>query len=324
MKDNYGRSIRYMRISVTDRCNLRCRYCMPPEGIEHKKSHQDVLSYENMVKIVRAGADLGIEKIRLTGGEPLSRKGIVEFVDEIKHIEGIKEISMTTNGVLLPRYIDDLVRVGVDRFNISMDTLKPDRFKTITGFDEFAEVGKAIEMILMRKILPLKVNTVLIKGFNDDEVENMIDLTKKYPIELRFIELMPIGEASGWTSDKFLSLNYVKSILQAKSFNQFIYDDISSPAHYYSHPDYKGKIGLIEPITCQFCSNCNRIRMTADGKLKPCLHTNEEIDLKPYLDQGNEAIKKVIERSILSKPEKHHIGQISFEPIKRGMNRIGG
>lgn len=321
MVDNHGRRINYLRVSVTDRCNLRCVYCMPESGIT-SKGHGSILRNEEIISIVEAAASLGITKIRITGGEPLVRKGIVELVGDIANINGITEVAMTTNGILLPYYIDDLKKAGLKRVNISLDSLNADKFKEITRKGDLEKVLKGIDMALDLGMKPVKLNTVLIGGFNVDEIESFVNLTMTKEIDVRFIELMPIGEASLWAKERFVSNSLV--LEKVKELQPIEIDDISSPATYYKLPNSKGKVGLISPISCQFCSNCNRIRLTADGKIKPCLHSEDEIDILEVVRLFPETIKTEIEKTIFRKPESHLLENDEVVVKSRNMNQIGG
>ncbi|MCT4632506.1 MAG: GTP 3',8-cyclase MoaA [Firmicutes bacterium] len=319
MMDKYGRKINYLRISITDRCNYRCRYCMPEDGV-CKKEHQDILRFEDIIKVVSHGAAMGISKIRLTGGEPLIRKGVVDLVRQIKSIDGIKEVAMTTNGSLLPRFAKELKEAGLDRVNVSLDSLNADKFKDITRGADLKEVLDGIKLCQDLGMSPIKINVVLIGGFNDDEIVDFVSLTKDQDIDVRFIELMPIGEASQWSKGHFIP--NTKVLEMVPELNEVEAQDISSPAKYYKLDGAKGTVGLINPISCTFCSNCNRIRLTSDGKLKPCLHSDDEIDLKDYIENNN--LDQAIQASIETKPKEHHINDEEFKPIKRNMNQVGG
>ncbi|MBI9013750.1 MAG: GTP 3',8-cyclase MoaA [Clostridiales bacterium] len=319
MIDKYNRTIDYMRLSVTDRCNLRCKYCMPESGVS-KKLHREILRHEELVEIVKAGAQVGIKKIRLTGGEPLIRKNIVELVKEISNVEGINEVTMTTNGLLLKNYLNDLKEAGLTRINLSLDTLKSDRYKSITRGGNIEDVLSCIPLILAAGLSPLKINVVLIGGFNEDEISDFVELTRHQNIEVRFIELMPIGEASRWTNDKFVSNQKVLEVVELIKIDK---THPSSPAEYYKLKDGVGKVGLINPISCSFCVDCNRIRVTSDGKVKPCLHSDQEIELMKAL-RNHEDIVKILRVAITSKPKEHLINDKEYKPITRDMNRIGG
>ncbi len=318
MKDSYGREINYLRISLTDRCNLRCIYCMPEKGIE-KVSHEDILTLEEVYEITEAFVELGINKIRFTGGEPLTRKGIVSLIQKVSKLSGVKDLAMTTNGLLLEKFSASLKEAGLNRVNISLDTLKEEKYAYITRGGKLEEILKGIEEARKVGLTPIKINTVLIGGFNDDEIIDFVELTEKEEIDVRFIELMPVGEAAPWAKEKFVSnsivLDKVKELAPVKR------EDNSSPAVYYKLPSGKGRVGLINPITCKFCENCNRIRLTSQGKLKLCLHSNKEIDIKEAL-RNEEDIKKLITKSILEKEESHKLEEGKY--INRNMNQIGG
>lgn len=320
MKDSYNRKVNYMRISITDLCNLRCMYCMPEEGI-CKKEHKDILSFEEMIDIVKVAVTLGIDKIRITGGEPLVKKGIVDFVAAISQIDGIKDIAMTTNGILLKKYIGDLKKAGLKRFNISIDSLDPKKYKEITRGGDIQQVLEGIGEAIKLGMTPVKINTVVIGGYNEDEIKDFAKLTMDNNIEVRFIELMPVGQASNWAKDKFISNAAIKERIGDLIE---LSHELSSPAQYYKLPGSKGKIGFINPISNHFCLECNRIRLTCDGKLKPCLHSNQEIDILNIARNNPEALKDVLEASILAKPQKHHLTSEEYQPGERNMSQIGG
>lgn len=318
MKDSYGRNINYLRISVTDLCNLRCKYCMPEKGI-NKTCHDDILRIEEIVEVAENCASLGIDKIRITGGEPLVRKGILTLVEKLSSIKGVKDLAMTTNGTLLKKYAKDLKKAGLNRVNISLDTLNPSKYSKITKNGNLKDVLEGMEEAKKAKLTPIKLNVVLIKDFNEDEIIDFVNLTKEQDIDVRFIELMPIGKLKFWSLNKYLSNDMVlKKVPELMSEES---KDISSPAKYYKLPEGKGSVGLINPISCKFCSNCNRIRLTADGNLKSCLHSNEEVDLKTLLRNG-QSIKEVLCDILKNKPKEHNLEEGSY--IKREMTAIGG
>ena len=319
MVDRYGRSIEYLRVSVTDRCNLRCIYCMPEEGIKDKKCHSDIMTLEEIYQVVEACVGLGIKKVRITGGEPLTRFGITSLVKKISKLDKIKDIAMTTNGILLKKYAKELKESGLNRVNISLDTMKPEKYKKITRFGSINDVFEGMEEAKKVGLLPLKMNIVLIGGFNDDEIGDFVELTRNEDIQVRFIELMPIGQAADWARENFIPNTTV--LERFKELKPAPGGDKSSPAEYYMLPRGKGKVGLINPISHQFCSNCNRLRLTADGKIKPCLHSNQEIDVLQTIRKGQN-VKGLIESAILQKPSEHHLN--SGEAIDRDMIRIGG
>ena len=313
MKDRFGRDITYLRISVTDLCNLRCKYCMPESGVE-SLCHSDILSLEEIVEIVKVAAKNGITKIRLTGGEPLVRHGFVHLCKEISKIEQIEDIAITTNGVHLKNMADDLFENKVKRINFSLDTLVKEKYNDITRRNDFDKTMESL-FYAIEKGFKVKLNVVLIGGFNDDEIENFIKLANDYDLEVRFIELMQIGETANWSKDKFVSNKIVLEKVPKLEF-----DGVSGVAKIYKIKGQKGKIGLISPISCSFCSDCNRIRLTSDGKLKPCLHSKDEINLKGL---SGEELEEVFKRGIFDKPEKHHLEEGKSESA-RDMNKIGG
>lgn len=320
MVDQFDRSIHYLRLSVTDLCNLKCQYCMPEEGID-KKAHQEILRIEEYLRLVEEMTHLGVDKVRLTGGEPLVRKGIVDLVEGIAKLDGIKDLAITTNGVLLKKYAKALKQAGLTRVNISIDTMNPDKFRKITRGGNIEDVLDGIEEARKVGLLPIKLNVVLINGFNTDEVEDFIRMADE-DLDVRFIELMPIGQVADWSKDKFLS----NEELLMRHRDWFVIEDGEQygPAKYYQKKDGKGRVGFINPISNHFCSTCNRVRMTADGKLKLCLHTNEEFDLKPLLKEDSMTIQKTLKTYISKKPQRHHMNDQEFVPIVRDMNRIGG
>lgn len=317
MKDSFGREINYLRISLTDRCNLRCKYCMPEHGVE-KTCHEDILSLEEIFEITKTFVRLGVNKVRLTGGEPLIRRDILDLVSNIGSLDGVKDFAMTTNGILLPRYARDLKAAGLTRVNISLDTLDPIKYRDITRGGSLDQALEGIEVAKEVGLLPVKINTVLIGGFNDMEIEDLVDLTKD-GMDVRFIELMPIGEAAGWAEENFLSNS--KVLERLKDLKPVYKDDPASPAVYYRLGDYPGRVGIINPISCKFCSSCNRVRLTSKGMLKMCLHSNREIDLRTPLRAG-EDMERIVREAILTKEEEHGLEEGKY--IDRNMNQIGG
>lgn len=319
MKDQFGREINYMRISVTDRCNFRCKYCMPENGVENL-GHDKILSFESIERIVRAAVSLGIHKFRLTGGEPLVRKGIVGLVEKLAKIEGVEDLAMTTNGALLKDYASDLKKAGLSRLNISMDTFYEEKYREITRGGDINEVMDGLDAAVAAGFTSIRFNAVIMRGFNDDEILNFAQLTLNEAFDVRFIELMPIGHAEndwryGYVPNAEIR-DRLPGIVPVPSKD--------SVAQYYKYPDAIGRIGFISPMSDHFCGSCNKIRLTADGKLKPCLHTNEELDLSPILKTGDDAaLKEVINQAIYNKAEKHHLNE-GAEPIDRDMNKIGG
>lgn len=314
MLDGCGRTINYLRLSVTDLCNYRCRYCMPPEGVA-KRDHGDILSLEELADIARAAVRLGVKKIRLTGGEPLVRQGIVELCRQLRTIPGLQELCLTTNGALLPQLAAPLWEAGLDRLNISLDTLRPDRFAAMTRLGTLQDVLAGIKAAEAAGFRNLKFDTVLIGGFNDDEIENFVNLSREHPWEMRFIELMPMGPCAEWDKSCFLSgdtvLQKVPALQQIES---------CGVARRYRLPGAMGTVGLISPVNHDFCAQCRRIRVTADGKLKGCLHSAEELPLRGL--HGKE-LEDAIRQGILQKPERHHLTERRSD-TPRNMNQIGG
>ena len=314
MLDGCGRTIDYLRLSVTDLCNYRCRYCMPAEGV-CKRPHADILSVEKLVEIGRAAVKCGVKKIRLTGGEPLVRRGILDICHGLRAIPGLEELCLTTNGSLLPSMAAPLREAGVDRLNISLDTLRPDRFREMTRLGTLSDVLEGIRAAEDAGFTNLKLDTVLIGGFNDDEIGDFLNLTMDHPWEIRFIELMPMGPCAEWEKSRFLS---VDSVLQRYTTLQEI--DAQGVARRYRLPGAKGTVGLISPMSHDFCADCRRIRVTADGKLKGCLHSREELPLRGL--HGKD-LEDAIRRGILQKPQRHHLAEGASD-TPRTMNQIGG
>lgn len=313
MKDRFGRNITYLRISVTDLCNLRCKYCMPESGVK-SLCHSDILSIEEIIEIVNIASKNGIKKIRLTGGEPLVRRGFINLCKQISEINEIEDIAITTNGVYLKEMADELFENKVRRINFSLDTLIKEKYNDITRRNDFDKTMESL-FYAIKKGFKVKINVVLIGGFNDDEIQDFVNLANKYDLEVRFIELMQIGETANWSKDKFVSNKIVLEKVPELEF-----DGVSGVAKIYKIKGQKGRIGLISPISCSFCEDCNRIRLTSDGKLKPCLHSKDEINLKGL---SGEELEEVFKRGIYEKPEKHHLEDGKSESA-RDMNKIGG
>jgi GTP 3',8-cyclase len=323
--DSFGRSINYLRISVTDRCNLRCLYCMPPEGIP-QMSHNKILSYEEIRAVVQAAAELGITKIRVTGGEPLVRADLPKFVKMLSQLEGIHELSLTTNGTLLKRYARELKQAGLSRVNVSLDTLKPDKFQYITHLGELRTVLEGIEAAKKAGFDPVKINTVVMRGINDDEILDFARMTYKDGWHVRFIELMPFKGVA-----EFVPSNELRQHISLLGKLEPCPDSIgitdNGPAMYYRLSGAKGTIGFISPLTeTSFCSRCNRMRLTPDGKLRPCLLGEDEIDLKMPLrnNASLEELKQLILKAVASKPEHHHLKGENIRLVNRKMSQIGG
>lgn len=319
MRDGNGRNINYLRISVTDRCNLRCIYCMPEQGI--KILHRDdILRFEDILKIVKAAASLGINKIRYTGGEPLIMKDIDKLIYETSKIQQIKDIAITTNGILLSDMAEKLKEAGLKRVNISLDTLDKEKFRSITRIGNIDKVFESIYKCLSIGLKPVKINTVLLKGFNDAEFDDFLSFIKELPVEVRFIELMPIGEGIKIYEKSKLSF---MDILKLHPELKPIQSEKSSTAQLYSIEGAKGKIGFISPVSCKFCADCNRIRLTSTGYIKPCLHSKEEINLREYLN-NEKMLTAAFKSAILNKPLQHHLDEENTSRSKKMMYQIGG
>ena len=317
MIDNYGRVIDYMRISVTELCNLRCRYCMPEDGIV-KRAHDEMMTAEETIDAVKAAVSLGIKKIRITGGEPLVKRGIVNLCSAISAIEGVEELCITTNGTLLPKFGKELREAGVSRVNISLDTLDPDKYREITRVGELSEALVGIDAAFEAGFVNIKINNVLMGGFNDDEIEDFVKLTVDRPIEVRFIELMPIGGGMDFDRSGFISCQQVLSkVPELEPLERS-----EGVAVLYRLPGAKGRVGLIRPISCEFCGDCNKIRLTSDGMLKPCLHSDAELCIKGLqLDE----MKEVMRNAVLQKPEmRDTLDADNPSHAGRNMNSIGG
>lgn len=317
MIDTYGRSISYLRVSVTDRCNLRCRYCMPEEGI-CKKDHLQMMTEEEMVSAVKAAASLGIKKVRITGGEPLIKSNILSICRNISAIEGVEEVCITTNGILLPKLARSLSEAGVRRLNLSLDTLDPDKYAYITRNGSLDEFWRGFDAAMEAGFEKVKLNAVLIGGFNDNEIRALSELTLRYPVDMRFIEMMPMVDSGDFNESAFIP--YSRVLEELKEAEPVETDH--SVAKLYRLPGAKGNIGLISPVSAHFCSECNRIRLTADGKIKPCLHSADEYSLKGMPFDG---MVEVLKEAILSKPQWHgDMDALHRSRAGRNMNQIGG
>lgn len=312
MQDRYHRSITYLRLSVTDLCSLRCRYCMPAEGVV-KRDHAGVCSVEELVEIAAAAVDCGVRKIRLTGGEPLVRRGILDICRQISDIPDVEELCLTTNGLALPQLARPLREAGVTRLNISLDTLKPDRFAYMTRVGRLEDALRGLEAAGEAGFTRIKLNTVLIKGFNEDEIPDFVALARRYPLEVRFIELMPIGEG--------IHAEYLPAQAVLRACPDLIPIGTAGVARRFYPLEGPGLVGLIQPMSHRFCGDCNRIRVTADGRLKPCLHSNQEIPLRGL---HGEALRRAIREGAAAKPERHLMDETGHSGAERNMNQIGG
>ncbi len=323
LTDNFNRVINYLRISITDRCNLRCKYCT--ESFLPSIAHDDVLRYEEVIRFTRIAASLGVRKVRLTGGEPLRRKSLPFLLKEIDAIGTIEDISLTTNGVDLAQYVEELREAGLRRVNISLDTLKRDRFGFITGVDAFDRVMKSIEKAKEAGLDPVKINTVIIKDFNDDEILDFADFAASWDLEVRFIEFMPFGDEALWNSSKVLDSAYLENIIRGEHELEPSISPHRGPARMFLLKGGRGQVGFISPMSSHICHECNRLRLTADGKLKPCLFSDAEYDVRALLrgGAGDDEIGAFVRDVVGAKPErKFESGAV--KKCQRSMRHIGG
>lgn len=326
MQDQFGRTIKYLRLSVTDRCNLRCRYCMPEAGVP-ELSHGDVLRYEELLRVVAAACRLGIRKVRVTGGEPLVRRGIVSFIAQLAALPEKPEITLTTNGLLLAEHAEALKAAGLSRVNISLDTLRPDRFRELTRRDGLDQVLAGIAAAEKAGMLPIKLNVIPFADFNDDEIADFARLTLEHPWDVRFIEFMPISSDLEYASRDGVLMAEVEERLRALgNLEALSHQETSGPALMYRLPNARGRIGLIPSVSGHFCDDCNRLRLMADGRVRGCLFDNEETDLRPVLRDGSDdhALEQLLMAAACAKPEKHQINGKGFTTPSRRMHGIGG
>lgn len=328
LSDSFQRPINYMRVSVTDRCNFRCQYCMPEEGVPWI-SHADILSYEELLTVIRAGAEMGINRIRITGGEPLVRAGIIDFVRMVAQIPNMVDISMTTNASLLEKRAEALKQAGLDRVNISLDTLNPDKFKKICRCRDsncdLASVLKGIEAARKAGLEPVKINMVVMAGVNDEEILDFAKKTIDEGWHVRFIELMPYTGHNGQTPRGISSREVKKRLDPLGKMEPYKHSKGNGPAKYYRLPEAKGTIGFITAISEHFCVSCNRLRLTADGQLRPCLMSETMIDLREPIRSGmpEEKIKELIRQAVTAKPMGHHLVE-GERPNDRPFCQVGG
>ncbi len=331
MKDQYNREIDYIRISVTDRCNLRCKYCMPECGVADL-GHSNILTFDEITTIVKACSKLGIKHVKVTGGEPLVRRGIADLIKQLKAVEGIETVTLTTNGILLKQMLTDLVEAGIDGINISLDTLEREKFKEITGSDKLIDVLAGIEeckkLAVENQNIIIKLNTVTLAHCNEDEIIAFARIVKSSKIDVRFIEMMPLGlgkDFEGYRQD-FIMNKIESEFGKLQALSQ---DDKhgNGPAVYYRPEGFAGTIGFISAMSHQFCDHCNRVRLTAEGVLKPCLQYSTGIDLRAILrsSKGEDALRQAIEKGIFEKPKSHQFSSASIEDREEKlMSKIGG
>lgn len=328
--DRFERVHDYLRISVTDRCNLRCVYCMPAEGMQFL-DESAIMTDDEIVGVVKAGAALGIRKLRITGGEPTVRKNLVELVERLAAIPGIEDIALTTNGMTLREQAHALKRAGISRLNLSLDSMKPEAFQAITRHGDYVRVWRGLEAAVEAGFSPIKLNVVLVKGFNETEIVDFIRLTKEWPLIVRFIEYMPIGQDADQWRARYVPLTQVFEEAKAAGLSLEAGDQVrgNGPAEYFRVPGFAGQIGLIHPVSDHFCATCNRLRLTADGKLKPCLYWEDEVSVRDCAHDP-EKLKELFYRALKLKPEKHEMARAGellengLTPTWRAMSQIGG
>jgi len=324
--DGHGRTIGDLRISVTDRCNFRCQYCMPAEGLPWL-DREEVLHYEEIARLAALLARMGVHDIRLTGGEPLARRELHRLVAMLSADGNIHDLSLTTNGFLLRRQLPDLVAAGLKRLNVSLDSLAPDRFFELTRRDALAQVLDGLEAAEeYEELRPIKVNVVAIRGFTEDEVLRFADLARRKPYAVRFIEFMPLDGGHEWDMDRVLPNDEVRRIIETAHRLEPLGRPASGTARRYRFADGSGEIGLISPVSHPFCSDCNRIRLTADGRLRTCLFSLNETDLRAPLRDGaaDEELERIVRGAVWRKELKHHINEPGFIQPARSMSQIGG
>ncbi len=323
--DNCNRHLNYLRISITDRCNLQCRYCVPHDLIP-KLSHAEILTYEEILRVVRIATRLGISKVRVTGGEPLVRKGVYDFLKALVATEGLKDVSLTTNGVLLKDNLLKIQSAGIARINVSLDTLNRKKYRELTGYDDFDRVWQGIEKAHEMGFYPIKLNMVALKGVNDDEIVEMARLSFRYPFHVRFIEYMPIGQ-SDFNASSLLLASEIKDRISAignlVAVQGVQYD---GPAQRYKFEDAKGEVGFIPALSQHFCNKCNRLRLTASGHLRPCLLSDHQEDLKGLLRKGcsDQELASIFFMAIQHKPSDHNLASQNPTRVCSQMRAIGG
>lgn len=323
LRDPFGRTIDYLRVSVTDRCDLRCVYCMPPEGIPLKPV-SEILTYDELIRAVRVAVSLGVRKVRITGGEPLVRRGVVPFVRRVAEIPGVRDLGMTTNGTALPGMAAALREAGLCRVNISLDTIRRDRYAEITRRDALPKVLEGVEAALRAGLSPVKINVVLLHGLLRGEVDDFFAMAREMPVEVRFIERMPIGCPP---SEGYLSAEGVRERMLALPGVREAGNGSSSAAVTYEVPGFAGKLGIISPVSRKFCSGCNRLRVTADGRLRSCLFGRETLDLRGVLrsGRGDDAVADLFRQAARTKPQEHELCDGGDAPsAAEPMSRVGG
>lgn len=326
MRDTFARKIDYLRISITDRCNLRCRYCMPEAGVT-SVGHPAVMSYEELLRVARVAVDLGVRKIRLTGGEPLVRKGLIDFIASLVQLPQQPEVTLTTNGLLLEKNASALKQAGLSRINVSLDSLQPERFNEMTRRTGLEQVLKGIAAAEAAGLTPIKLNVVPILGVNEDEIADFGRLTLTHPWQVRFIEFMPVSSGLEYTPEQLYPASRIQADLeQLAPLTPEDSPGIVGPARIFRLEGAQGTVGIIPAVSEHFCGDCNRLRLTADGQLRPCLFSTQEIDLLSILRQGcsDQVLAELLGKSVRDKPEKHGMSEADYVPGTRRMHGIGG
>jgi cyclic pyranopterin phosphate synthase len=326
LRDGHGRLIGDLRVSVTDRCNFRCQYCMPAEGLPWLE-RAEILSFEEIARVVGVFASMGVGDVRLTGGEPLVRREFPVLAQMISSLHDVRELSVTTNGFLLERDAERLVRAGIDRFNVSMDSLQRDRFYELTRRDALPQVLRGLEILsTFPEAHPIKINAVGIRDFTEEEVLPFARLARSTPYEVRFIEFMPLDADHSWTPDQVLTGDEIRAAIDAVYPLEADPREPSATARVYRFADGHGKVGFINPVSEPFCADCNRVRLTADGRLRTCLFSLNETDLRAPLRDGadDDELREIIRDAVWRKELKHHVGEPGFIQPVRSMSAIGG
>lgn len=327
LTDNFNRELTYLRISITDRCNLRCRYCMPQTSFSWMPS-ESILTFEEIYRICHAFCGMGIKKIRLTGGEPLVRKGVVDLIRRLNGLDGLDEICLTTNGTLLADYASELMDAGVKHVNISLDTMAPDTYASITGADMFGKVWESILKVIDLGFPKIKINAVVIRSLTDRDVLDLARLAVKYPVDVRFIEFMPVGDEIPWSPESLIPSDEIRRMIQRElgDLHPVMRVKGAGPASLFRLKGAAGLIGFISPLSHHFCSTCNRLRITADGKLRLCLFSDSEIDIKTPMRQGmkGDDLADFLRKAVSIKPEGYHALGKELVSCRKRMSSIGG
>ncbi len=326
LKDGHGRLMGDLRVSVTDRCNFRCQYCMPAEGLQWLE-REEILTFEEVARVVAVISGMGVHDVRLTGGEPLVRRNFPALARTLAELPDVHELSLTTNGFLLERDAEALVRAGIDRFNVSVDSLQRDRFYQLTRRDALPQVLRGLERLAdFPEAHPIKINAVAMRGFTEDEVLPFAELARSTPYEVRFIEFMPLDGDRAWSGERVLSGAEIRALIGAVHPLEPCPREPHATARVYRFQDGPGRIGFINPISEPFCADCNRIRLTADGRLRTCLFSLTETDLKAPLRAGasDDELEEIVRAAVWRKELKHHVGETGFIQPARTMSAIGG